>query len=256
MIEPLTPMGSQPEVAAPEEKALPNRLLARTLGYFSAALLLTGVVAFAFAWIMSALFIDSSGYISETGATVLLITLFASLIAGIVTGFVFTKNVATKANPPWISYFLYSAIEGILFGSFIIIPGVTFGLIGEAFLITFLTFFACFLIGYFAKGELSILKFLAAALGIGILISSIIFLPIYVFTGYQGVWLFDFGISVAVVIIAAILVALDARNLKKMASAAANNRNVAMMCAMNLYCDFMIILVRVLYLLLLTRRRD
>ncbi len=258
-IEPLRPVGSGGEAGlAPvsQEKALPSKLLARTLGYMSIALLVTGVTAFLFAFLMASLFGEEGGYLSDTGSLVMLVILVIALVAGMIVAFVFSKNAVTKANPPWVSYILYSIIEGVMFGSFIVIPGVSFALIGEAFLITFLVFGACFLVGYFAKGELKILSFLAMAIGFGILACSLLFLPMYFFGGMQAVVLMDFGISVAFVVMVALLVAVDARRLKKIALTSANNKNIALMCAMNFYCDFMMILIRILYLLLLTRRSN
>ncbi len=258
MIEPLQPMGHGEEQISlgpvPAKKA-ESKLLAKSIGFMAIALLITGVVGFLFAFLM-ATFFGQNGYINDTGYIVLMITLVVSLVLSLIVSVVFTKNALTRTKAPWVSFILYSALEGIFFGSFIIIPGVDFAMIGEAFGITALVFGACFLIGYFAKGEMKIALFVSMALMMGVGLSSIIFLPLYFFGGYQAAYLYSYVVSVVIVVAVSLLVAVEARNIKKLASSAALSDNIALLCAMDLYCSFVAIFTRILYLLLLSRGRD
>lgn len=259
MIDPIEPMGTGEEQISlgpvPAKKA-ESKLLAKSIGFMAIALLVTGVVGFLFAFLMAALF-GQDGYINDTGYVVLMITLIVSLVLSLIVSFTFTKNAMTRTKAPWVSFLLYSALEGIFFGSFIIIPGVDFSMIGEAFGITALVFGACFLIGYFSKGEMKIALFVAMALFMGIGISSIIFLPLYFFGGYDAIYLYSYIVSVVIVVAVSLLVAFEARNIKKLAaSSLLTSNNIALLCAMDLYCSFMTIFTRILYILLLSRSRN
>lgn len=86
MIDPIEPMGTGEEQISlgpvPAKKA-ESKLLAKSIGFMAIALLVTGVVGFAFAFLMATLF-GQGGYINDTGYVVLMITLVASLVVSVI----------------------------------------------------------------------------------------------------------------------------------------------------------------------------
>ena len=142
---------------------------------------------------------------------------------------------------------------GVFLSSFLIL-GIDFQTIGEAFLLTSTSFFAMFLIGYFAKGGkgMRILAMVTSLLATMILIFALFWLIKILVTGNTiGYYRYDMIISGAILLLSVIVVAFDAYNIKRILEKADGMKNVALYCAFTMYSDYIIIFLRVLYVLLL-----
>lgn len=237
-----------------EQEVSTSKFLGKVFGYMFIGLLITAVVSFAWALIVAKIYSDGNGGLTEEGATVALATgiicLIGSLIVSVINSFI---TLGTKAKTaPWIGFIIYAIFIGGAF-SLILLAGINLTVIAEAFGITALAFGSMFLVGYFSKKNLNWLALVALGLGISVLLTSLFWGVFYLISPKTGL-LIDYLISLAIIAIAMIFVAIDSYNIKQIAKRGEANNNLALYCAFNMYCDFLMLFMRILWILLKAKR--
>ena len=142
---------------------------------------------------------------------------------------------------------IYSILMGVLLSSFTI--WVDWRLLGAAFGITSGIFLIMTLIASLTKGNMSPLLML----GIGLLMGSGLLVLINLLIGSTTLyWAISFAIFAAMMFITM----FDIWNIKKICENGAMSRNLELYCAFNLYVDFVYILIRIIYFLILIYGRS
>jgi FtsH-binding integral membrane protein len=234
-----------------------SKFLAAVFGYMFIGLLITAAMGFAYAFLMKGLYYDAeTGLWTDQGFLVIMVSGIVAWIAAFIDSIVMSIVSYKTGKAPWVGYIIYALCVGVGF-SLILLAGVDFGTIGEAFGITAASFGIMFLIGYFSKADLSPLAFVALALLFGIVICSLFFGIWYLIQPDYGQYiLFDYGISIAIVVVTMLITAWDANNMAKSVEKGGANQNLALYCAFNMYSDFIVIFVRILYILLIAKNRN
>lgn len=238
-----------------ENKKVSTKFLGVVFGYLFIGLAISALVGFGFAFFLANSYAGEGGnYLNETGTFILAGVLIASVIGCWVDTFVISISSMKSGKAPWVGYVIYAILMGLCFSAFILIPGVTFGLIGEAFGITAAIFFVMFLIGYFSPVNLNIFAFLGIAILIGVMLCSLTFgiMALVIGTWYT----FDYLVSLAIIVACVLFIGFDAHNIGKIAERGMTNTNVALYCAFTLYGDFVALFFRILYILVLSKSRD
>ena len=162
----------------------------------------------------------------------------AVIILTIVINFVFMRGRHSILIPA----VLYSVLMGVLLSTFTIF--VSWWLLGMAFGITCGIFLLMTLIAVISKGNMSPL----AMLGIGLLMGSGILILVNWLVGSTTLyWVISFAIFAAIIFISI----FDIWNIKKICERGEMTPNLELYCAFTLYVDFIYILIRVLYFLIL-----
>ena len=179
-------------------------------------------------------------------------------IGALVAMFVIPFTMASKLRNPgksiWPSFVIYSVLMGV-FLSYFLVWGVDFYVFAEAFGISALAFAAAGLWGYFSKKDMHRLWLFLGFVGIAILLLTVFsLLTIFVFPAAS--YLISLGVMFAMVLITIVIAAIDTFNIKRILSNGENSSNLTLYCAFMMYSDFISIFIRVLYILLLTTRRD
>ncbi len=229
-----------------------SKFLGAVFGYMFIGLLLTAIVSFGFSWFIAANYV-TNGEISETGATILLAMVIGSAILSYIVILINNIYSLKTGKAPWVGFIVYAICMGITF-SVILLAGIDFGTIGEAFGLTALAFGVMFLIGYFAKTDLSPLVFVAIALLLCIVMVSAFWFIFYLINPAAFSWL-NVGISVAIILYCLIMVAIEANRIGKIAEKGQGNNNLALFCAFTLYTDFIAIFIKILFLILASKSR-
>jgi FtsH-binding integral membrane protein len=241
-----------------QDRRVTSKFLAVVFGYMFLGLLLTAVTGFLFALFMARAFYDAgTNYLTDQGVVVLVATLIGAAIGSWIDTIVMAIVSAKTGKAPWVGYIIYALLFGVIIGSFLLIPGMDFATMGEAFGITALAFFAMFLVGYFSKVNLNPLAFVGISLLIGVILASLFFGIWYLIVPSDGAMiLFDFVVSIIVVVATMLITAWDANNMAKIVEKGAANQNIALYCAFSLYTDFITILIRIIYILLIAKNRN
>lgn len=237
-----------------ENKKASTKFLAVVFGYLFIGLFVTALVGFVYAYFIAATFRDANGAFTEQGITVILVSGIAALVLSYVDSFVMLIVSAKSGKAPWVGYILYAVCMGI-FMSLLLLAGVDFYTMGEAFGITAACFGVMFLIGYFSPVDLSPLAFVGLALLIGILLVSMVF-GIWYLIAPSSTLLLDYLISLGIIVVAMLFTGYDANQMGRIAEKGMATNNVALYCAFSLYSDFIILFTRILYILLATKNRN
>ena len=139
---------------------------------------------------------------------------------------------------------IYTVLMGVLLSSFTILLEGNYWLLGMAFGITSGIFLLMTLIAVLTKGNLSPLLMVGMGLMIGAGILALINWLIGSSTIY---WIVSFALFAAIMFITI----FDIWNIKKICEKGAMSNNLALYCAFTLYVDFVYILIRVLYFLII-----
>ena len=244
-------------------KKVSTKFLAVVFGYMFLGLLITAATALGFAgFVVLNPALSDGSTLTDLGDTVVLGVGIAALIAAWIDSFVISIVSARTGKAPWIGFILYAIFLG--FGlSLIFLAGVDFLTVGEAFGLTALCFGIMFLIGYFSPVDLSPFAFVAFALLIGLGLVSLFFFVYYLVLLGSGAWatmdqslfLFDYIVSIVMIIIVMLITGYDANRMGRMVEKGVTNRNIALFCAFNLYCDFITLFINILYVLLIAKNR-
>lgn len=237
-----------------------GKALAKIYGYMGIGLLITAVVSFLIAWVFSLQInsiLGTNGFLDTSkvkAASGLVYAIFGawivSFIAILVLSFVIPMRAARSGKSLWVPYILYCVFMGILLTA-VLLAGIPFYLIGEAFGITTLAFGAMFLIGWFAKKDISAMAFVAMILLFGVIIAAIvggITFAIRGGTADQRFW-FDIAIEAVLVVVIMLITAVDTWRIKRIVANAGESENIYLYCAYVMYTDFISLLIRILYIL-------
>jgi len=139
------------------------------------------------------------------------------------------------------AFFTYSIVMGALISPAVLF--LDFGLVAVSFGTTCLAFAVMALIAWTSKKSLSNLAIIGMGLLFGGLILSIFNLIMYFIIGFQPLyWLVSFLFFFAIIL----LTIFDLKRVKEIAMSGVATKNMAMLCALNLYVDFIYIFLRVL----------
>ncbi len=137
---------------------------------------------------------------------------------------------------------LYATLMGVLLSSFTIL--IDWRILGMAFGITSGIFLLMTLIAALTKGNLSPLLMV----GMGLLFGSLILALInWLIQSTMIMWIVSFAVFAAMMFITM----FDIWNIKKICEKGAMSNNLALYCAFTLYVDFIYILIKVIYFLII-----
>lgn len=238
-----------------------SKLMARVFGYMGIGLAVTAVVAFLVGYLLLASVNTFHWLDAETAANVYLVLLVVSCIGLLVVGFLGNIFIIRSKKSAWPLYITYAVLMGILLSSFLIL-GVDFATIGAAAGITAVVFVALWAIGYFSKVDLNPFAYVGLALLFCLVLFGGFWAIIYfaVCGGNTQVWAdgyytYSLIVSFAFMALTLIVVAVDSYNIRKILARAGDNSNIVVYCAYALYCDFIVLFIRVL-LLLASMKKD
>ena len=140
-----------------------------------------------------------------------------------------------------VAFFTYSIVMGALIAPVCVL--FDFWTILIALGTTVLAFSVMALIAWTSKKNMSTLAVVGFGLLIGALVLSLFNFILYLFVGFEPLyWLVSFLFFIAIILITI----FDLNNVKQIAMNGGAERNVAFMCALNLYVDFIYIFIRIL----------
>lgn len=212
--------------------AVPKTFLASVFAYMTAALAITGIIAYVVGGVNDgALFKDM--FFTETGISPLFyVVVFAPLGLVLLMSFAFNRlsSVAMLGI-----YILYAALIGLSMGAIFLI--YTIGSISSVFFITAVTFGIMALIGYTTKTDLTKMGSILMMALIGLVIASIVTMLI---PGENP--MITFGMNCLGVVIFCGLTAYDMQKLKnigaEVSAGTEQASKMAIMGALALYLDF------------------
>lgn len=149
-----------------------------------------------------------------------------------------------------VAYFFYAGLMGVLLSSFTAL--IPFYTIAIAFGATCLAFGLMTLIAWFSKAAVNMF----AVIGSGLLLGStlvaavLLILQLCNVNVTAAVWIVSYVILVAVILITIV----DLRRVKEIGQSGGAETNIALMCALSLYTDFIYIFLRLLILIAKVRR--
>lgn len=177
--------------------------------------------------------------------------LIGASVAQIILVIWISVSVFKSKKNLWIPYTLYSICMGVLISSFAIF--VPFYILAISFGLTCLCFGAMALLGYFAKGNLNNIGLVACGILIGAMLLGL-FNLIFFFVfpaAYNIIYLI---ISIATFGAMMLITMYDVWKIKKFIERGEMTNNIAMFCAFNLYVDFIYLFIRIVYVVMMTRR--
>ncbi|MGM9873856.1 MAG: Bax inhibitor-1 family protein [Bacilli bacterium] len=179
------------------------------------------------------------------------LTLFGMMIGSIIVQLVLTLIMSIGINKAkWnltAPYILYAVTMGVMLSTFTIF--LPWEVLSISVGVTTLLFGVLALIGIFSKSNLHPLLFMAFGLFIGgALIVGLNFLMAFLLPGVWDIlcWI------VSIVFFAALMFVtiFDVWQIKKITQNGSNSKNLSLWCAYRLYLDYIAILIRVLYFVL------
>lgn len=234
-----------------------SSLLFKSFLFFGIELLLTGLLTFGFSYLFDSIF-----PIYETNNMIFYIVLLViSSIGLLITSFVSTKLTLTNSKGGIISVFFYVLFMSILLSSLSFYIGFK-EVAGMAVLITACLFFIMAIFGILIKKRIGWLIGLACGLaisaGIIYLINTFLLFPIMfgntsligsvVTNIYIGEWI--------ILIYASVITIIDVFKIKKYSQNGETSSSIALYFSLNLYSDFILILLKVMSILLRSRSNN
>ena len=229
-----------------------SKFIGKTFLYMFIALLITIAVSVGVGLLFTHLFATSytdNQFVGNFGAYLALIIVSSIGLLGV--GIWFNIAAIRGKHSLWAPYIIYSILMGTLLSFFTIF--VSWETLALAFGITTVAFGSMALIGLLSKRDLSFLGIVAMGLGIGILVLFLTNLIFYFLIPVLFAWN-SVLIQGLVLILVMIITIIDTWRIKKIAERGEANENLALYCAFNLYIDFIQLLIRVIYMLLIARR--
>lgn len=223
--------------------------------YMFLGLAITALTAFGFSAFLASVYRDSTGeaYLNQTGQEILIFSVIGAAIISLVDSFVLPVVSRRTGRAPWFGYILYALTMGIML-SVVLLAGVPFEIVGEAFGLTAAIFLVMALVGAFSKVNLTPLAYIGICLLIGVCMVSAFWGIYMLVAGYQQLYLYYFLGSLAIIVIMMLFIAYDVNRMVAIADQGVATTNTALYCAFSLYSDFLVLFIRILYLLLATRR--
>lgn len=215
--------------------------------YMFLALAITGVVAALLGLLFEKLFYTADrGTFNQAYAVTLIVSLVLYIPTMIITEVLALKN--SKGMVP--AYVIYSITMGVFISTFT--NFIPFWEIAVAFGGTCLAFGLMTLIAWFSKKSVSMF----AVIGSGLLLGSLLIFSILMLLRLFNVevtgamWVISYVMLFAVILITIV----DLRRVKDIADNGGAGSNVALLCALTLYVDFIYIFIRLLALVARNRR--
>ena len=233
---------SRPSGVRPSEVSVSSgsKFIGATFLYLALALLIT----FATVGGMGALFNFAIHDGSEASAAIFVRVLIASLILYIPVMIWVHIAAARGGKTTGPAFFLYSIVLGVMISPLCVL--LDFWTIVIAFGTTCLSFALMALIAWSTKKNLSTLAIIGTGLILGAFVISLFNLIIYFIVGYQPLyWLVSFLFFIAIMI----LTIVDLNHVKRIAMSGNGTKNLALLCALNLYVDFIYIFIRLLIII-------
>lgn len=241
-----------PSKGLTSEGNIQAKFLASVFGVMFLALAATAAVCFGFTFLFRSLYGTADGGITAEGYNILLWTLIGSMLFLLVYSIV-ASFVAKSGKGLIPLYIVYIVVMGLFFSSFMVFD-VAWPVMGEALGISALAFLVMFAIGYFSKANLHWLALLAIGLLVGACFMSLLFALWFVIAGYIE-W-FDVLISGIVLVSVMLLTAVSANRMKRvLTSGGYPGTSMVLYFAFDLYVNFINILIRVFYLLLVSKSK-
>ena len=240
-----------------QEVNVTGKGLARIYGYMALGLVITAGIAILVSWIFSS-HVNSAQSLQQQNAWVYgyIGMLIGSLVMVLILSIWLPVRLARGKHSLWVPYILYSIFMGALL-SVVLVTGISWAIIGEAFGISAAAFLIMFFIGYFAKKDFS----LGAYIAIGFLSMAVLLAVFWLIFGLltggisnlTAYWL-DIAVTGIVCAIMLIFIAIDGYRIKKIAAQGNGTDNLYLFCAYVMYSDFIALLLRVIYILARTTR--
>ena len=211
---------------------------AKTLMWFAYGLILTFVITFG----LPAIFV-AAGMDIDTFATSLFVMMGVGIVGILIFSIVIMIKSFTARGFGVITFTIYSIFMGLALTPLYLIGATPTGMIGILYslAVTAGIFFIMGLIGILSKGKIGVRLSLVIGLSIGALILSLVNLFVFNETIY---WI----VSFAILLIFILYVGIDFAIISKHPENASNN--LAILCAFNLYTDFIVIFIRLLPIIL------
>ena len=229
-----------------------SKFIGKTFLYMFFALLITIVVSVGVGLLFSTLFTTSftdDQFVGNFGAYLALLIVSAIGLLGV--GIWFNVAAYRGKHSLWVPFIIYSVLMGT-FGSFFTIF-VSWDVLAISLGITTVAFGGMAAIGLLSKKDLNFLAIVAMGLGIGIL--ALLLMNIFFYFVFPVLFAWNYVLIQALVLVLVLIVTIiDTWRVKKIAERGEANENLALFCAFNLYIDFIQLLIRVIYIVLIARR--
>ena len=233
------------------EETSVNKFTGKVFLYMFIALMITALVAGLVGFIFKRAFpLDETGSVIVDGAIdqslakpyfTLLIVSFVVYIPLIIWIQVQTFRGKGSIIVPFI---IYAIVMGVIMSAMTMF--VDWSVISLSFAVTSVLFLGMFLIGFFSKKDLSFLAFIAFGILIGVVFISLFnIIWMLFFPGFTVMnWFVSYGLLAFVILITI----FDFNRVRRIAENQPENNNLALICAFNLYVDFIYLFIRVLAL--------
>ena len=246
-----------------------KKSVARVFGYLGLGLGIAALVAFlvslAFISIIGPAIASANASQSEIEAaelatTIYLVLLVVSGIALVADSIVMSvklRNVmlGRSSSNLMVPYILYTVLMGVFLSS-LLVTGIDFWTVGEAFAVTALVFGTMFVLGYYSKINLRPVASVLFGLIISLLLTSLIFGLVSLITGRSIVYYaLDMAISLLMTIFVLIVVAVDAYNMNQLIKAGRMTKALEIYFAFDMFVDFIYIFLRALRLIIAMKGR-
>ena len=215
---------------------------AKVFFYMFIGLAITTAVSFGVGYIF--ILAAKNGATAQTLTNAYYGVMISSAIAVIILSFVITFITLRGKHSILVPAIIYCVLMGVLLSSFTILLEGNYWLLGMAFGITAGIFLLMTLIAVLSKGNMSPLLMLGMGLFLG---AGILALVNWIVGSSTIYWIVSFALFAAMMFITI----FDIWNIKKICEKGAMSNNLALYCAFTLYVDFIYILIRVLYFLIL-----
>ena len=230
-----------------EEIQNPTKALAKTFGYMAIGVGITGVVAVLLGFLFGNWLGNADLDAFNTAAMVYIGLLIGSFIGMLIDSVAISAVVARGKHSVWPAYIVYTVLMGVFISAFLVV-GIDFWTMGEALAIAMVAFGGMFLIGYFSKINLNPLGLVAIGLLFMVILFGSFWGIMFAVTG-GNIAIFDLVFSLVVCGLFMIIAAVDAYNIKRILASGDATNNICLYCAYIMYCDFVVIFIRVLYIL-------
>jgi len=192
--------------------------------------------------------------------TYLIILMVSGVLLLILSLFISFRRMSMKNIT--VPYILYALLMGIMLSGLVVFVGDP-NLLAMTLGITSLMFLIMCLFGYLYKGKGTwvVGMMVGGLVSIGVLFVVNLFLFPFAFhveSAFDAYCTIYWIIEAIYIVIILISTAIDMWNIRKISQSGAGSNNVAMYCALNLYSDFIILFIRILYFVILAggNRKD
>ena len=215
-----------------------TKFIGATFLYFALALLVTFAVVGGLGALLT---LNGDAITSEANINTFLTLYVVAIIAYIPV--LIWVHIAARRNSKSVGagFFVYSILLGVIIAPAVLLVPIQAVVI--AFGSTVLAFAIMALIAWTTKKNLSGLAVVGFGLIIGAFILSLVNLIFYLFVGFEPLyWLVSFLFFIAIIL----FTLFDLKRVQQIAMNGGAERNVAFICALNLYVDFIYIFIRLL----------